>query len=104
MHDTDDEQESRTRYKQRMKQYRLPVTMHQPDEDTEFMYMAEIPILPGCRAWGHTPAEALDNLRSVAAEFILSYQHHGHPLPKAVEASAYELVGAKVTTEVSVYL
>lgn len=97
-------QEYRARNTKSMKQYRLPVTMHQPCEDTEFRYMAEIPILPGCRAWGHTPAEALDNLRSVAGEFIISYQNRGHQLPKAVEASAYELVGAKVTTKVSVYL
>jgi predicted RNase H-like HicB family nuclease len=88
-----------------MKQYRLPVTLHQPSEGTEFKYMAEVLILPGCRAWGDTPAEALDNIESVAGEFILSYQKHGHPLPKAVETSAFELVGAKAaTTEVTVYL
>ncbi len=87
-----------------MKQYRLPVTLYQPGEDTEFKYMAEVPILPGCRAWGDTASEALNNLQSVASEFILSYQKHGHALPKAVEESAYELVGAKATTEVTVYL
>ena len=79
--------------------------MHQPSLETEFKYMAEVPILPGCRAWGDTPAEALSNLQSVAGEFILSYQKHGLPLPRAVEASAFELVGAKAaTTEVTVYL
>jgi predicted RNase H-like HicB family nuclease len=87
-----------------MKQYRLPVVMHQPSQETELKYMAEVPILPGCRAWGETPAEALSNLQSVASEFILSYQEYGHPLPKAVEATAYELVGANATTEVTVYL
>jgi len=90
--------------KELMKQYRLPVTLHQPSEETEFKYMAEVPVLPGCRAWGDTPAEALAHLQSVAGEFIVSYQKHEHPLPKSVEASAYELVGAKVTTEVTVYL
>lgn len=61
-------------------------------------------MLPGCRAWGETPAEALDNLESVAGEFIQSYLEHGDPLPKAVEASAYEVVGAKLTTELTVYV
>lgn len=42
-----------------MKQYRLPVTMYQPSEETEYKYLAEVPLLPGCRAWGNTPAEAL---------------------------------------------
>ena len=87
-----------------MKQYRLPVTIYEPSEDTEFKYLAEVPILPGCRAWGDTPAKALENLQSVASEFILSYQKHGHALPKAVEETAYELVGPKVTTEVTIHL
>lgn len=87
-----------------MKQYKLPVTLYQPSAETEDKYMAEVSILPGCRAWGITPAEALDNLESVAGEFILSYQKHGHRLPKEVESSAYELVGPRVATEVTVYL
>jgi predicted RNase H-like HicB family nuclease len=87
-----------------MKQYRLPVIMHQPSEETENKYMAEIPILMGCRAWGDTPAEALEILRSVATEFIQSYKEHKQHLPRAVEDTAYELVGAKVATEVMVYL
>ena len=45
-----------------MKQYRLPAVMYQPSEDTECKYMAEVPALPGCRAWGDTPAEALEYL------------------------------------------
>jgi len=87
-----------------MKQYRLPVIMHQPNEDTENKYMAEVPALPGCRAWGDTPSEALENLRSVASEFILSYKEHKQRLPKEVEEAAYELVGPKSPTEVTIYL
>jgi predicted RNase H-like HicB family nuclease len=87
-----------------MKQYKLLVIMHQPSEDTENKYMAEVPILTGCRAWGDTPAEALENLRSVAGEFIRSFKEHGQRLPKALEETAYELVGPKASTEVTVYL
>jgi predicted RNase H-like HicB family nuclease len=87
-----------------VKQYRLPVVLHQPGEETENKYMAEIPLLKGCRAWGDTPAEALENLRSVAGEFIRSFKEHGQRLPKAVEDTAYELVGANLTTEVTIYL
>lgn len=87
-----------------MKQYRLPVIMHQPSEETEYKYMAEVPILPGCRAWGDTPAVALDNLHSVAGEFILSYMAHKQPLPKEVEESAYELVGPKLKAELTIYI
>jgi predicted RNase H-like HicB family nuclease len=56
-----------------MKQYKLPVVIHQPSEETEMKYLAEVPILTGCRAWGETPAEAVENLRSVASEYIRSY-------------------------------
>ena len=87
-----------------MKQYKLAVTMHEPTDDTENKYMAQIPIMPGCRAWGDTPPEALENLRSVAGEFIRSYQEHGQRLPKAVQEAAYELVGPKIAAEVTVYL
>ena len=78
--------------------------MYEPGDETEDKYMAEIPLLPGCRAWGNTPAEALEYLQSVATEFILSYKAHGHTLPKAVEECAYELVGPKVKSEVMVVL
>jgi predicted RNase H-like HicB family nuclease len=87
-----------------MKQYKLPVIMHQPSGETESKYMAEIPLLKGCRAWGDTPAETIENLHSVAGEFIRSIKEHGERLPKAVEETAYELVVPKVTTEVTIYL
>jgi predicted RNase H-like HicB family nuclease len=88
-----------------MKQYRLPVMLYQPSDETENKYMAEVPVLPGCRAWGDTPGEALEYLQDVASKFILSCKEHGDPLPKVVEEAAYELVptGASAT-ELTVYL
>ncbi len=56
-----------------MKHYRLRYVMHDPSEETEDKYMAEIPALPGCRAWGDTLVDALDILQSVAEAFIESY-------------------------------
>ena len=57
------------------------------------MFLAEVPVLLGCRAWGATAQEALSNLEGVAADFIASYQHHGDPLPAAI-AETGELVVA----------
>ena len=74
-------------------QYRLPYTMREPCEDTEDKYLAEVPILPGCRAWGETPEEALEILESLAAIFIESYLEDGDPLPPEI-ASAGELLVA----------
>ena len=71
-----------------MKRYELRYVMHEPSEDTEDKYVAEIPALPGCRAWGDTPEDALDILQSVAAAFIESYLDHGDELPPEVATSA----------------
>ncbi len=75
------------------KQYRLPYTLKAPSEETEGMYLAEVPVLPGCRAWGTTAEEALFNLEGVAADFIASCHDHGDELPAAI-AGAGELVVA----------
>lgn len=74
-------------------QYRLPYTLREPSPETEDMYFAEVPVLPGCRAWGSTPEEALRILDSVATEFIASYKSRGDDLPEGI-AQAGELVVA----------
>ena len=71
-----------------MELYRLAFVMPEPCYDTEDKYLAEIPALPGCLAWGDTPAEAIEYLRSVAAAFIESHIEHNDELPAAVKAAA----------------
>ena len=66
------------------KQYRLAYTMRPPSDDTEDKYLAEIPALPGCRAWGDTPEEALWILESVAEAFIDSYKEREKELPPMI--------------------
>ena len=82
-----------------MKHYKLRYVMHDPSEETEDKYMAEIPALPGCRAWGDTPEDTLNILESVAAAFIESYRDYGDELPAEV-ASA--LVDSAMTNELLV--
>ena len=74
-----------------LEQYRLPYTLRGPRVETENMYLAEVPVLPGCRAWGATPGEALHNLDGVATEFVASYKRHGDELPERI-VTAGELV------------
>ena len=85
-----------------MKLYRLPLVMHEPSEDTEGKYMAEIPALPGCRAWGDTAAEALENLQDVATAFIESYRGRGDTLPPEVVDLVVEAVDPQTLSEVLV--
>lgn len=49
--------------------------------------MAEIPALPGCRAWAETASETLAELSAVAEQFILSCKDRGKPLPAAITPS-----------------
>ena len=85
-----------------MKLYRLPLVLREPSEDTEDQYLAEIPALPGCRAWGETAAQALENLQGVATAFIESYRAKGDALPSEVESASQEVAGTESLSEVLV--
>ena len=82
-----------------MKHYKLRYVLHDPSDDTEDKYMAEIPDLPGCRAWGDTPGEALDILSSVAAATIEVCIERGYELPDEVRDS---MIDATTANEVLV--
>jgi len=87
------------RMRNAMKHYKLRYVMHDPSEETEDKYMAEIPALPGCRAWGDTPEDTIDILESVAAAFIESYLEYGDELPPEVVSA---LVDSTMTNELLV--
>ena len=74
-----------------MNRYKLSYVMYDPSESTEDdKYMAEIPALPGCRAWGDTAAETLYILQGVAEAFIQSYLERKDELPTGVVATPVE--------------
>ena len=83
-----------------MKRYKLPFILHEPGAETEDKFMAEIPALPGCRAWGDTVAQTLENLQSVAATFIESHADMGDDLPLEVEAASVDIAKNFVLNEV----
>ena len=85
-----------------MKLYKLPIALREPSEDTNDMYMAEVPLLPGCRAWGETASEALEYVKGVAEAFIESYHDRGIPLPEEVQALALEPMGPAIHAEITV--
>ena len=82
-----------------MKLYKLPINIEEPSEDSGGKYVAEVPVMPGCRAWGDSAAEAVDNLQSVAAAFIESYRERGDPLPDEVQRLASD-AGSSTVSEV----
>ena len=70
-----------------MELYLLDYILHEPSEEQGGFYMAEIPELPGCRAWAETANQALTELSIVAEQFILSYKDRGKPLPPGIARS-----------------
>lgn len=75
-----------------MKVYKLPYVVLAPgddDNDTD-QFIAEVPLLPGCRAWGATPAEALQALHGVARAFFDIHRERGWPLPEGADTLVVE--------------
>ncbi len=85
-----------------MKLYKLPIILYEPSEETNDIYMAEVPVLPGCRAWGETASEALEYVKGVAEAFIESYQDREIPLPEKVKALAIDTTGTAILGEITV--
>lgn len=85
-----------------MKLYKLPIVLYEPSEDTEYKYMAEVPALPGYRAWGDSVREALDYVRSVAEACVNSYLDRDIPLPEEMESLLYEPPSSVIHGEITV--
>ena len=67
--------------------YQLDYILHEPSEDQGWLYMAEIPDLPGCRAWAESANAVLAELSVVAEQFIISYKEKGDQVPAAIARS-----------------
>jgi predicted RNase H-like HicB family nuclease len=48
-------------------------------------FVAHIPAIPGCHAWGQTPEAAQTELSSVFAMIQEEYQEVGEPMPSDLE-------------------
>ena len=83
-----------------MKLYKLPIVLYEPSEDTNDMFMAEAPLLPGCRAWGETPSQALEYIQGVAEAFIESYNELEQPIPPELEEMVLKSDGVTVKAEI----
>ena len=75
-----------------MKNYRFVCKVRDPSEETEYKYLAQIPAMPGCHAWGDTKAEALELIHSVAVALLESYEENCDELPPGVLAAEVALM------------
>ena len=64
--------------------YQLDYILHDPEESEGWMYLAEVPTLQGCMAWGDTLEETLKSLLAVAQSIIQIRKENGEPLPPEI--------------------
>lgn len=58
--------------------HQLDYLLHEPEESEGCMYLAEIPALQGCMAWGQIPEETLKSLVAVAQTIIINEDDANH--------------------------
>jgi predicted RNase H-like HicB family nuclease len=68
------------------------------EQDEDGRWGAEIPVLPGCAAWGYTREEALEALQEGAQAYLEVMIEHNDPLPKEVEDEVKIIPGSEVVT------
>ena len=61
-----------------MKDYHINIFYSEADEG----YIADIPDLAGCSAFGSTPAEALAEVQTAKAAWLEAAHAEGKPIPK----------------------
>lgn len=57
-----------------------------PDDNGTFV--AFVPVIPGCHAWGRTPEEAQAELQSVFDMIREEYEEEGRMLPDDIDVKA----------------
>ena len=68
--------------------YQLDYVLHEPAESEGWLYLAEVPALRGCMAWGTTPEETLWELADVARMLIeLHPQGKGGAVARGVDST-----------------
>jgi len=70
--------------------YRYMVTLR-PDPETEGVFLAEVPALPGCHSWGRSREEAIANARDAILCVLRDMKASKEPIPQDVEHSEQEV-------------
>ena len=62
------------------------------EQDEDGVYIAEVPILPGCLSQGKTRSEAIDNIKEAIAGYLESLEAHGEPVPPSITEEVVEVL------------
>lgn len=61
------------------------------EQDEDGVYVATVPVLPGCITQGATRKEALANAREAIQAYIESLEKHGEPIPPPITEEVIEI-------------
>ena len=60
-------------------------------QDEDGVYVAEVPVLPGCISQGRTRGEVLDNIKEAIAGYLESLEAHSEPAPPSISEEVVEV-------------
>ncbi|QQR93167.1 MAG: type II toxin-antitoxin system HicB family antitoxin [Candidatus Iainarchaeum archaeon] len=61
------------------------------EQDTDGMFVAECPSLPGCISQGKTRQEAIDNIKDAIQGYLESLKKHNEPIPPSIQEVTVEV-------------
>jgi predicted RNase H-like HicB family nuclease len=61
------------------------------EQDEDGIYVAEVPMLPGCISQGQTREEALTNIKEAIAVYLESLEAHNEPIPPPISEEIVEV-------------
>ena len=63
------------------------------EADEEGVFVAEMPVLPGCISQGKTRTEAVENVKEAIAAYLENSALHGDPIPPPISEEFVEVSG-----------
>lgn len=61
------------------------------EQDEDGVYVAEVPVLPGCISQGQTREEAVEGIKEAIAAYIESLEAHDEPIPPSITEELVEV-------------
>ncbi len=61
------------------------------EQDEDGVYVAEVPVLPGCISQGKTRNEVIDNIKEAITGYLESLQAHDEPVPPSIAEEVVEI-------------
>ena len=61
------------------------------EQDEDGMFVAEVPLLPGCISQGRTRVEAIENIKEAITGYLASLKAHDEPVPPPITEEIVEI-------------